>query len=260
MAAGAPIVVKVGGSTLGSQDTTLADIARLHRDGERLVVVHGGGAAVTKALAESGRQAVFHEGLRVTDAGTLEVLIAVAAGTINTSLVAGLAALGVRAVGLTGIDGPTLLCRVDRPELGFVGAVERVDPALLDALLAGGYLPVMAPVGLLAGPAVATGQPLNLNADTAAGHVAAGIGARALVLLTDIEGVRDGDGALIPRLTRDRFEELRASGVISGGMLPKIASALVAVDRGVTTVIVDGRRPGALLAALAGSGGTTVVP
>src|SRR5439155_17174492 len=117
-----PIVVKVGGSTLGSDDTTLRDIAALQRNGRPTVVVHGGGAAVSKALEASGIAVQFHDGLRVTDPATLAVLISVAAGTINTELVAQLTALGARAVGLTGIDGPTLLCAIARPELGLVGS------------------------------------------------------------------------------------------------------------------------------------------
>lgn len=251
---GRPIVVKVGGSTLGSHDTTLDDIAALSRAGTPVAVVHGGGAAVTAALAASGVTSRFHNGLRVTDEATLGVLISIAAGSINTDLVAHLAAQGAKPVGLTGVDGPVFLCTMDDPELGFVGTIRETRTDLVRLLLDAGHVPVMAPLGVVLGEGQA--QPVNLNADTAAGHLAGALEASALVLLTDTPGVRGAEGQIVPALSRAECERLRESGVITGGMLPKVAAALVALDAGVPAVIADGREAGALPAALAGRAGT----
>jgi acetylglutamate kinase len=194
----------------------------------------------------------------VTDEATLGVLVSVAAGTINADLVAQLGAHGVPAVGLTGADGATLRCRIDDPALGFVGAVEHVDTRLLDGLLGEGFVPVLAPVGVLAEASGPTGQLLNLNADTVAGHIAGALRAKALVLLTDTGGVKDAAGAVVRDLTRSAIDELRAASVISGGMLPKVAAALIAADQGTPAVIADGRAAGTLRAAIAGESGTRI--
>jgi acetylglutamate kinase len=168
--------------------------------------------------------------------------------------VAQLTARGVRAVGLTGVDGATFVCTMDDPELGFVGSVRETRTDLTGTLLANGYVPVMAPLGVVLSEGAA--QPVNLNADTAAGHLAAALQAEALVLLTDTPGVRDGEGRIMPALSRAECGRLGEAGVITGGMLPKVAAALVAVDGGVPAIIADGREAGALTAALAGRAGT----
>jgi acetylglutamate kinase len=232
----------------------------MHAAGRGVVLVHGGGAAISKALADSGLPVQFHNGLRVTDPATLSVLVSVAAGSINTELVAQLSGLGARAVGLTGADGPTLLCRRDDPALGLVGAVETADTSLLNTLLTAGFVPVVAPVGILCDGGHATAQLLNLNADTVAGHLAAALSAHTLVLLTDTEGVKDGAGNVVPALDAARINELRAAGAISGGMLPKVAAAMVAVRAGVPAVVADGRVAGTLPAAVAGDSGTRITP
>jgi len=256
---GGLLVVKVGGSTLGSHDTTLADIARLAQE-RPVVVVHGGGAAVSDVLKRAGHEVRFHNGLRVTDPFTLETLIAVVAGQINTRLVAQLNALGAPAVGLTGVDGGLLGCEAEDPDLGLVGSVVEVRPAVVEALTARGLVPVVAPVGVLQREGEPTEQALNLNADTVAGQLAAGVGAEALALLTDIEGVRDATGEVVRQLTGGDIDRLIAEGVISGGMIPKVSAAMVAVQAGLPAVIADGRRAGGLPAALAGEAGTRVVP
>lgn len=253
------LVVKVGGSTLGSHDTTLQDIARLSRE-RPIVVVHGGGAAVSDVLKRAGHEVRFHNGLRVTDEFTLETLIAVVGGQINTQLVAQLNALGAPAVGLTGLDGGLLQCEIQDPDLGLVGSVVEVRPAVVEALTARGLIPVVAPVGVLQRDGKPTEQALNLNADTVAGQLASGVGAEELALLTDIEGVRDASGEVARQLTGADIDRLIADGVISGGMIPKVSAAMVAVRAGLPVVIADGRRAGGLPAALAGESGTRVVP
>lgn len=245
-------IVKIGGSTLGSHDTTMEDVARLHAEGRRIVVVHGGGDLVSRWLQTHGVEARFLDGLRVTEAGTLEVVVAVLAGLVNKQLVAQLNSLGARAVGLSGVDGTLLRARRARPELGFVGEITAVERKLLQALLDGGWLPVIAPVALEDETGAARGQLLNVNADTVAGEIARHLGAGALAFLTDVAGVLDGQGRLMKQLLAGEARALVATGAIAGGMIPKIEAALVAAAGGTRTMVLDGRQTHALRAALAG--------
>jgi len=246
------IVVKIGGSTLGSHDTTLEDVTLLHGEGCRVVVVHGGGDLVSRWLQMHGVEARFLDGLRVTEADTLEVVVAVLAGLVNKQLVAQLNALGARAVGLSGVDGALLRARRARPELGFVGEITGVEQTLLQTLLDGGWLPVIAPVALEDKAGAVSGQLLNVNADTVAGEIARHMGAAALAFLTDVAGVLDAQGRLMEQLSAGEARALVAAGTIAGGMMPKIEAALAAAAGGTRTVVIDGRQPHALRAALAG--------
>jgi acetylglutamate kinase len=247
------IVVKIGGSTLGSHDTTLEDVARLCSEGHRLVVVHGGGDLVSRWLRAHGVEARFLNGLRVTEADTLDVVVAVLAGLVNKQLVAQLNALGARAVGLSGADGALLKARRARPELGFVGEITAVDGALLESLLEDGILPVVAPIAVEEAWGAATAQLLNVNADTVAGEIACRLEAATLAFLTDVPGVLDGQGKVIELLRAGEARALVASGAIAGGMIPKVEAALTAAAGGARTVVLDGREPHALREALAGS-------
>ncbi|MHB8574059.1 MAG: acetylglutamate kinase [Dehalococcoidia bacterium] len=249
------IVVKIGGSTLGSHDTTMADIAALWSAGTPIVVIHGGGPEITRWLATHNVESHFVNGLRVTDEPALEIVVAVLAGVINKQLVAQFAALGVRAAGLSGADGGLVDAAVEDPAYGFVGAVRSVDPTLIRSLLAAGFLPVIAPVAM----DLRHAQLLNVNGDTVAGEIAAALPGSRLVFLTDVAGVLDGDGSLVERLTPARSAELRVTGVLKGGMLPKIDACFRAAQAGGTPVIVDGRRPNALAAAVGPSPAGTVV-
>jgi acetylglutamate kinase len=252
-----PTVVKLGGSTLGAHDTSLRDIAGAWREGCPLVVVHGGGATVSAWLERAGIAPRFARGLRVTDAATLDVVVAVLAGLVNKQIVAELAALGARAVGLSGADGGMLQARRYDDELGFVGQIERVDAGALRDLLRAGHLPVVAPIAIEGG--AASGQLLNTNADTAAGEVAAALGAERLVLLTDVAGVLDAQKRLLPRLSAGEARALIVDGTAGGGMIPKLEAALRAASAGCTTRIIDGTVDGALARALRGDDvGTTV--
>lgn len=252
------LVVKIGGSTLGSHDTTLDDLAELQRRGAACVVVHGGGALVSDWLKRLDVATRFENGLRVTDAGALKVVVAVLAGLVNKDLVASLAARGARAAGLSGADAGVLCARIGNPALGFVGEITEVDAEPLRQLLAGGVVPVIAPVALEWGDGGATGQLLNTNADTAAGAIAAALPARRLVFLTDVPGVK-ADGAVLPSLPPERAAELVQSGVIEGGMIPKVGACLAAAAAGSESVIVDGREEHALLRAAEGAAQGTVV-
>lgn len=248
-------MIKLGGSTLGAHDTTLRDIAEAHKLGARIAIVHGGGAAVSEQLARSGIEPKFVRGLRVTDAATLNVVIDVLAGTVNKQLVAELAALGVDAVGVSGADRSILQAERYDDELGFVGRITAVDSGPITAVISGGALPVIAPIAVEAG----TGQPLNTNADTAAGELAVALRAACLVFLTDVAGVLDADKRLIERMNATEARALIESGVAGGGMIPKLEAAVRAASAACATRIVDGTAPGALLRALAGEAdGTTI--
>ena len=250
-------VIKLGGSTLGAHDTSLRDVADARKSGRQIVIVHGGGAAVSAWLQRTGVEARFVRGLRVTDAPTLDVVVAVLAGVVNKQLVAQLAALGAGAVGLSGADASILGARRYDADLGYVGRIERVDPQPLEELLRAGRLPVVAPIAIELASGVA--QLLNANADTAAGEVAAALGASQLVFLTDVEGVLDANRRLLPLLTAAEARALIDAGVAAGGMIPKLEAAVRAASAGCATRIVDGTKPGALAAVLSGaSGGTTV--
>jgi len=252
------IVVKIGGSTLGTRDTTLADVVALQRRGLRPVVVHGGGALISEWLTRHGVPTRFERGLRVTDERTLEVVVAVLAGLVNKQLVAALTAAGGRAVGLSGADGGLLKARRFDEALGFVGEITEVGTRPLLDLLDGGFLPVVAPIAVEWRGEAPSGQLLNINADTAAGAIAAALAARWLVFLTDVPGIRDGGGETLPTLSPPRAEELSAAGVIEGGMIPKVEACLRAAAAGCRSVIADGRRGGALLEAIEETTGTVV--
>lgn len=252
-----PVVVKVGGSTLGSHDTSLRDIAEARRDGRPIVVVHGGGATISEWLQRAGVEARFVRGLRVTDAATLEIVVAVLAGVVNKQLVADLSALGAPAIGLSGADSMILQARRYDEELGFVGKIHRVNPYAIEELLRLGHLPVIAPIAIETDGGQA--QLLNTNGDAAAGEIAAALGAERLIFLTDVEGVLDADGRMLAALTAAEAGALIASGVAAGGMIPKLEAAVRAAEAGCATRVVGGTAAGVLGRVLAGDGGGTTV-
>jgi acetylglutamate kinase len=253
------IVAKIGGSTLGSHDTALADVVELERRGLRPVVVHGGGALISEWLARHNVPTRFEGGLRVTDEASLKVVVAVLAGVVNKEIVAAISAIGGRAIGLSGADAGILRARVLDTKLGFVGEITGVEPWPLRSMVDDGVIPVIAPIALEWRGEKPTAQLLNVNADTAAGAIAAAIGARWLVLLTDVAGVRSGDGEVASHLQASEAAMLIESGVIEGGMIPKAQACLTAAEAGCESVIVDGREEHALLRTIEGQmTGTTI--
>ena len=252
------LVAKIGGSTLGAHDTTLEDIVALQRRGVRPVVVHGGGPLISEWLKAHGVPSRFERGLRVTDARTLDVVVAVLAGLVNKRLVAALTAGGGRAVGLSGADGGLFKGRVLDGKLGYVGEVAEVDARLLLDLMEDGLVPVVAPIAVEWRGEAPTKQLLNINADTAAGAVAVALAARWLVFLTDVPGIRGEDGETVKALSSARATVLTEAGVIEGGMIPKVEACLQAAASGCRSVIADGRRLGALLEAIEDRTGTVV--
>lgn len=251
------LVAKIGGSTLGAHDTTLEDIVALQRRGVRPVVVHGGGPLISEWLKVHGVPSRFERGLRVTDARTLDVVVAVLAGLVNKRLVAALTAGGGRAVGLSGADGGLFKGRLLDGKLGYVGEVAEVDARLLLDLMEDGLVPVVAPIAVEWRGEAPTKQLLNINADTAAGAVAVALAARWLVFLTDVPGIRGEDGETVTALSSARASALTEAGVIEGGMIPKVEACLKAAA-GCRSVIADGRKTGALLDAIEERTGTVV--
>lgn len=254
------IVVKIGGATLGSHDTTVEDIVYLQQQGRLLVVVHGGGKLVTDWLSRQGVSTRFVDGERVTDKATLETVTAVLAGLANKEIVAAINSLGGKAIGISGVDGALIQGRIKDIELGYMGTVVKVNTAPLEALLPAGYVPIISPVSLHSfdKPDDAP-QMLNINADLVAGEVAAAIGAERLIFLTDVVGICDQSGKLLPQLSTGEAEALVVSGVASGGMIPKIKACLKALAGTVTICIIDGRQPHALLREIEGQGGGTTI-
>lgn len=254
-----PLVIKIGGSTLGSHDTTLEDIVTLQRRGESQVVVHGGGELVSRWMARQGLEAKFVKGLRVTDDAALEVACAVLAGLVNKQLVSAINAMGGRAVGLSGVDGNLTAARVKDPDLGLVGEIVSVDLTVVDTLMEAGYVPVIASLGVLSSPSGSASQILNINADTVAGEIAAAMPRARLIFLTDVEGVLDASGQVLPTLAEKQAKEMLASGTASGGMIPKIEACLRAAACGHEAGIVDGRVAHMLLAVVdRGTVGTVI--
>ncbi len=245
---GRTIVVKYGGAAM--EDPSLreglaGDLVLMRYVGMNPIVVHGGGPQISQEILRRGKTPRFVGGYRVTTADDLEVVRMVLVGVINKDIVSLINRHGTLAAGLSGEDGNLLVVRrKEHPEgdLGFVGDVERVNPAILTGLLPE-FIPVVASLGVSA-----EGTPHNVNADEAAAAIAASVGAGKLVYLTNVDGIRDGDGRLLTSVGAERAAELAGSGVISAGMLPKVESALEAIKGGVPKVtILDGRAEHALL-------------
>jgi acetylglutamate kinase len=239
-------------------DPFARDIVLLKQVGINPIVVHGGGPQIGQMLQRLGIKSSYVDGLRVTDAETMEVVEMVLAGTVNKQLVAAINAAGGCAIGLSGKDGGLIRARKltrNGADLGFVGEPEHIEGRVLATFRQSDIIPVIAPIGVGAG-----GETYNINADTVAGAVAAAVKARRFLLLTDVAGVLDDEKRLIPELTAAEARRLIAQGTISGGMIPKVETCLAAVDGGVeAAVIVDGRVPHAILLELFTEGAGTLI-
>ena len=254
------IVIKLGGATLGSHDATIEDVVKLQQQGKSLIIVHGGAKVVTEWLSQQGISTRFVRGERVTDEAALKMVTAVLGGLVNKEIVAAINGLGGQAVGITGIDGALLQGKIRDNEMGYVATIVNVNTALLEALLQSGHIPVIAPLTMHSFDRP-EGAPLmlNINGDTVAGEIAAATKAERLIFLTDVAGIRDGSGRLIPRLLPGEAEALIASGTVSGGMIPKVKACLKALSTTSVTCIIDGRQPHALLREVEKGGmGTTI--
>lgn len=256
---GKTFVIKYGGSAM--TDTALKqgfarDVVLLNTIGINIVIVHGGGPQIGATMERMGKKPAFIAGLRVTDEETMDIVEMVLGGKVNKEIVSLINSAGGRAVGLTGKDGGLILAKkinitrrsedtgeTESIDIGLVGEVSEVKPEVLSVLDQGGFIPVIAPVGV-----GAEGGAYNINADLAAGAIAGALKAEKLILLTDQAGILDKDKKLIPSLNKKKVEQLIGAGVIIGGMIPKTRSCFNAIDAGCAKVhIIDGRVPHALL-------------
>ncbi len=253
------IVIKYGGHAMGNARLAhefARDMVVLKQVGINPVIVHGGGPQIGEMLDRLSIESDFVDGLRVTDKATVEVVEMVLAGKINKQIVSAISTEGGKAVGLSGKDGNMIIARklhrtqkdpdsnIERIlDLGFVGEPETINSDVLEAIIDSDLIPVIAPIGTSA-----TGETYNINADTVAGAISGEMEAKRLFLLTDVPGVLDKDGNLIPKLSVDEARGLMTDGTISGGMIPKIRTCIEAVEKGVEAVVIlDGRVPHALL-------------
>ncbi|MFE1597812.1 acetylglutamate kinase [Methylobacterium sp. ID0610] len=253
------VVIKYGGHAMGDRaaaEDFAEDVVLLEQSGLKPVIVHGGGPQIGRMLDRLGIKSEFREGLRVTDEATVEVVEMVLAGSINKQIVGWISAEGGKAIGLCGKDGNMVQARratrtvvdpdshIERHvDLGLVGEPERVNRAVLDAVLKAELIPVLAPVAV-----GSDGQTYNVNADTFAGAIAGAMRAKRLLLLTDVPGVLDKNKKLIPELSVEDCRKLIADGTITGGMIPKIETCIYAIEQGVEAVVIlDGKVPHAVL-------------
>lgn len=243
------LVVKYGGNAMLNEDlkrAVMGDMVLLRLIGVKVVLVHGGGPEISETLSALGKKSEFVDGLRVTDEETVGVVQMVLAGKVNKSLVSLIGSLGGKAMGLSGMDGQMLIAKQKDDVHGYVGEITEVNTAPILDLLEKGYIPVISTLAT-----DAQGQSYNVNADTAAARIAGALGAESLITMTDIAGLlrdKDDPSSLIRALNVSEAPELMRSGVISGGMIPKVDCCIDAIRRGVKKVfIIDGRIPHAIL-------------
>ncbi|MGN0954579.1 acetylglutamate kinase [Dialister sp.] len=243
------VVAKYGGNAMTDPElkkSVMQDILLLQLVGVKVILVHGGGPEISAMLKKLSIESHFENGLRVTDDATMEVVQMVLAGKVNKSLAADLSALGGKAVGLCGIDGGLIKVHQKDAKLGNVGEIDEINTKILDDLLDGGFIPVISSIGI-----DNEGNPYNINADTAAAKIAAALHAESMVVMSNINGVlkdKDDESSLIKQISLSEAEELKSSGVIAGGMIPKVDCCTNAVKEGVEKVfIINGEIPHAIL-------------
>ena len=261
---GEVVVVKYGGNAMINEQLrqqVMEDIVLLRLIGVKVVLVHGGGPEISELMGKLGKKAEFVDGLRVTDKETVDIVQMVLAGKVNKTLVNLLEAKGGRAIGLSGLDGRLIECKMKDERLGYVGSVTKINIAPVTDLLEKGYIPVVSTIGC-----DAEGNTYNINGDTAAAHIAGALGAQRLIMMTDIAGIlrdRGDPSTLIREVTLSEAAALRQEGVVSGGMIPKVECCIEAIHRGVHKVIImDGRVPHSILMELLTDegAGTMVAP
>jgi len=243
---GAIIVIKLGGHAMVSDEaleTFARDVVLMRQVGINPVIVHGGGPMINSMLDKLNIESEFIDGKRVTDSETISVVEMVLSGNVNKKIVQAINNQDGRAVGLSGKDAKLITCVQDKPELGLVGTPKDVNPEVIFNLFENDMIPVIAPLG-----SGIDGETLNINGDTVSGAIAAALKADRLLLLTDVSGVQDKDGSIITELNSNQIKNWINEGIISGGMIPKTETALMALEGGVRgVVILDGRVPNACL-------------
>ena len=246
---GKTVVIKYGGNAMTDpmlKEQVMEDIALLWLIGVKVVLIHGGGPEISQTMEKLGKQAVFVDGLRVTDKETVDIVQMVLAGKVNKSLVNLIQMKGGHAVGLSGIDGGIIEATMKDEALGYVGRITKIRTQPITDLLEKNYIPVISTVA-----SDRQGNTYNINGDTAAAFIAGALGAERLIMMTDIAGIlmdKDDPSTLIPHVTRSQAAELYDEGIISGGMIPKVDCCIEALDHGVDNVVImDGRIPHSIL-------------
>ena len=237
---GSTIVIKLGGHAMTSKslmDNFARDIVLIKQCGVNPVIVHGGGPMINKVLSDLNIESAFSDGKRITDSKTMEVVEMVLSGNINKSIVNAINNRGGKGVGLSGKDANMIQCEQDNPKLGFVGKIKKINTDIVQNFLDSDFIPVIAPIGY-----GIYGDTFNINGDTAAGAMASSLLADRLLLLTDVNGVKDADENLIHQLTIEEARRLIDVGIINSGMIPKVNTSIKAIEEGVrASVIIDGR-------------------
>ncbi len=246
---GKTVVVKYGGNAMVNPDLkqqVMDDIVLLWLIGVKVVLVHGGGPEISSMMDKLGKKSEFIDGLRVTDKETVDIVQMVLAGKVNKTLVTLLEKRGGKAIGLCGMDGKLIQAKIKDPRLGFVGEVTNINKDPVMDILEKGYIPVISTLGC-----DDDGNAFNVNADTAAAHIAGALGAERFILMTDIAGIlkdKDDPSTLIPEITIGQAKTLKDEGIISSGMIPKVQCCLTAIEAGVKNVVImDGRVPHSIL-------------
>ena len=246
---GKTVVVKYGGNAMVNPDLkqqVMDDIVLLWLIGVKVVLVHGGGPEISSMMDKLGKKAKFVDGLRVTDKETVDIVQMVLAGKVNKTLVSLLEKRGGKAIGLCGMDGNLIQAKIKDPRLGFVGEVTAINKDPVTDILEKGYIPVISTLGC-----DDEGNAFNINADTAAAHIAGALGAERFILMTDIAGIlkdKNDPSTLIPEISLSEADSLTASGIISSGMIPKVQCCVTAIRAGVKNVVImDGRVPHSIL-------------
>ena len=246
---GETVVVKYGGNAMIDpklKEQVMEDIALLWLIGVKVVLVHGGGPDINEMLQKVGKEPVFVDGLRVTDSETMDIVQMVLAGKVNKSLVNLLQMKGGHAIGLSGIDGGIIEATTKDERLGYVGRITKIRPQPIEDLLEKNYIPVISTVG-----SDRKGNTYNINGDTAAAYIAGALGAKRLIMMTDVPGIlenKDDPTSLIPHISSSQAKKLKEQGIISGGMIPKVECCMEALVYGVNNVVIlDGRVPHSIL-------------
>lgn len=246
---GKTVVIKYGGNAMINESLkqqVMEDIVLLWLIGIRVVLVHGGGPEISEMMKKVGKEAVFVDGLRVTDAETMDIVQMVLSGKVNKGLVNLLEMKGGKAIGLSGVDGRMIESGVKNEKLGFVGEIKKVNTKIVEDLLENGYIPVISTVGC-----DQAGNSYNINGDTAAAHIAGALRAERLIMMTDIDGLlkdKDDPSTLIHEITIEEARKLQKENIITSGMIPKVECCIEAIRKGVQNVVImDGRVPHSIL-------------
>jgi acetylglutamate kinase len=257
------IVIKLGGSVYNSRDSVITDIIRFQQQGQPVVIIHGGASLVTSWLKKQNCATTFHEGERITDENSLDVVTAVLAGLANKEIVATIINAGGKAIGISGVDGGLIQGKIKDRSRGYIGTVVKVDTAPLQAIISAGFIPVISPVSLNAFEKQEGERSLvNINGDTAAGAIAAELRANRLVFLTDVDGIKDENGQVLVSIPASKARLLIESGVAWGGMIPKIRACLDATSNKTTrcSIINGSTAHGLWKEVIEGNTGTCIYP